>query len=388
MDNRKVILAGRPQFYQKIDPNFPCGFRMGEAPFFPRFLTPTSLAKNRWGREHPVCPGDLIRAKSHRKATAYPGSASWDHRQEVSPYWRKMDMNLQHLKVVEHPAGATQVDLDVRDKRLNVLSEEVFADLDQVIRDLAKAPKERPIFLRSGKEKGFVVGADLRRLKELTEPEAVDRFLKKGQETMRAWAHLPNPTIAWVKGMALGGGLELALSCKYLLVSQGPNVQLGLPETKLGLLPGWGGTQLLPRRIGFEAALTMLLTGEPIDENRALALGLADGTWVPDSESTQLESWIETIHQKKGENLPTRPTQTELQAQRARFDESLPLWSQLLGGTVEEEILRARRAILSAVFTGVEKGIEAGLDEERKQFCPLVGDPKVQAHLDRFMPKK
>jgi 3-hydroxyacyl-CoA dehydrogenase/enoyl-CoA hydratase/3-hydroxybutyryl-CoA epimerase len=299
-----------------------------------------------------------------------------------------MDMNLQHLKVVEHPAGATLVDLDVRDKRLNVLSEEVFADLNFVIRDLAKSPKERPIFLRSGKEKGFVVGADLRRLKELTEPEAVDRFLKKGQETMQAWVQLPNPTVAWVKGMALGGGLELALSCKYLLVSQGPNVQLGLPETKLGLLPGWGGTQLLPRRIGFEAALTMLLTGEPIDENRALALGLVDGTWSTDSESAELESWIEAIQQKQGQSLPKRPTHTELRAERARFDENLPPWSQLLGETVEEDIVRARRAILSAVFTGLEKGIEAGMDEERAQFCPLVSDPKVQARLDRFAPKK
>jgi len=297
-------------------------------------------------------------------------------------------MEFQHLKIVEHPSGAILVDLDVRDKRLNVLSEEVFADLDEVIRHMAKSPKERPIFLRSGKEKGFVVGADLRRLKELTEPEAVDRFLKKGQETMRAWAQLPNSTVAWVKGMALGGGLELALSCRYLLVSQGPNVQLGMPETKLGLLPGWGGTQLLPRRIGFEAALTMLLTGEPIDESRALALGLADGTWATDSEAPELESWIETLQQKQGQSLPKRPTHAELQAERARFDENLPPWSQLLGETVAEEILRARRAILSAVFKGIEKGIEAGMDEERKQFCPLVGDPKVQAHLDRFMPKK
>lgn len=297
-------------------------------------------------------------------------------------------MNLQHLRVVDHPAGATLVKLDVKDKRLNVLNDEVFSELDQVVAHLGTLPRERPVFLSSAKEKGFVVGADLRHLRELNNAEALDRFLKKGQETMDSWSQLPNPTVAWVRGMALGGGLELALSCRYLLVSQGADTQLGLPESKLGLLPGWGGTQLLPRRIGLEPALKLLWTGEPVDAARAQELGLAEGSWSANEESTHLETWIETIGKNSLQPKAPRPTQKELAEQLARWDKTQPPWAELLGETVEEDIRRARLAILRAVSRGVDQGIQAGKDEERHQFWPLLADLKVQARLERFAPKK
>src|SRR5207248_4573717 len=122
--------------------------------------------------------------------------------------------------------------------------------------------------------KAFVAGADITALSRCTDQAEAVRMAQRGQQVFRKIELSGKPVIACVNGFALGGGLELALSCHFRYASK--NAKLGLPEVKLGLIPGYGGTQRLPRAVGRGRALELILTGEPIDAEEALRVGLVN----------------------------------------------------------------------------------------------------------------
>ncbi|HTG32689.1 MAG TPA: 3-hydroxyacyl-CoA dehydrogenase NAD-binding domain-containing protein [Thermoanaerobaculia bacterium] len=176
--------------------------------------------------------------------------------------------------------GIAWLRLDDPGKKVNTLSTRLFewfeAQIDQVER-------ERPegLVLYSGKPDGFVAGADLEELLALVDPADVHAMLQRGHELMERLVALPFPTVAAIHGACLGGGLELALACKRRIATEHPKTKLGLPEVQLGLLPGLGGTQRLPRLIGVPDALDLILTGRQVDARKARRLGLVDDTCSP-----------------------------------------------------------------------------------------------------------
>jgi enoyl-CoA hydratase len=166
-----------------------------------------------------------------------------------------------------------------RPQVLNALNHHVFADLKEVFSQLADDPGIRVILLTGSGEKAFAAGADINELTTL------DRGLgqslsHRGQSIFRQIETCGKPVIALINGFALGGGCELALACTLRLASS--TAQVGLPELRLGLIPGYGGTQRLPRLIGPSAALKLLLTGERVDAAEALRLRLVDEVVPPD----------------------------------------------------------------------------------------------------------
>jgi len=176
--------------------------------------------------------------------------------------------------------GIAWLRLDDPGKKVNTLSTRLFewfeAQIDRVER-------ERPegLVLYSGKPDGFVAGADLEELLALVDPADVHAMLQRGHELMERLVALPFPTVAAIHGACLGGGLELALACKRRIATEHPKTKLGLPEVQLGLLPGLGGTQRLPRLIGVPDALDLILTGRQVDARKARRLGLVDDTCTP-----------------------------------------------------------------------------------------------------------
>ena len=176
--------------------------------------------------------------------------------------------------------GIAWLRLDDPGKKVNTLSTRLFewfeARIDQVER-------ERPegLVIYSGKPDGFVAGADLEELLALVAPADVHAMLRRGHELMERLVALPFPTVAAIHGACLGGGLELALACKRRIATEHPKTKLGLPEVQLGLLPGLGGTQRLPRLIGVPDALDLILTGRQVDARKARRLGLVDDTCTP-----------------------------------------------------------------------------------------------------------
>lgn len=178
-------------------------------------------------------------------------------------------MSSPSLKIDRDGAVAT-VMID-RPERLNALDRATVAELKQVFGDLGRDPQVRAIVLTGGGEKAFVAGADISELADLDAP-AAERYATDGQELMWRLEHLGKPVVAAIGGFALGGGLEVALACTVRWAAAG--VKLGLPEVGLGLIPGFGGTQRLPRLIGHGRALEMILGGGPITAEQAMALGL------------------------------------------------------------------------------------------------------------------
>lgn len=163
---------------------------------------------------------------------------------------------------------------------LNALNVQVFADLDHVFTQLAKDSEVRVICLTGAGEKAFAAGADIKELVETTRIPG-QSLSRRGHRIFRQIETCGKPVIALINGFALGGGCELALACTLRVAAD--SAKLGQPEARLGLIPGYGGTQRLPRLIGQSAALKLLLTGERIDAAEALRLGLVDEV-VPASE--------------------------------------------------------------------------------------------------------
>ncbi|HEX5608891.1 MAG TPA: enoyl-CoA hydratase-related protein [Solirubrobacterales bacterium] len=185
-----------------------------------------------------------------------------------------------------------------RPDELNALNADLFAALAAAAEEAASDPEVRVVVIRGEGERAFSAGADLDELRGRSREEA-EEILGRGGEVISAIERLGKPVIAAVDGYALGGGLELALACTLVLVST--NASLGLPEVRLGLIPGYGGTQRLPRAIGRQAALQMMLTGEKISAREAWELGLSARPPIPADE---LEEAVEALADELAANGP------------------------------------------------------------------------------------
>jgi enoyl-CoA hydratase len=160
-----------------------------------------------------------------------------------------------------------------RPEVLNALNAPMFDELEHAFREIAAREDVRVVLLTGAGDKAFAAGADIRELQELDVPGG-ERKARRGQEVFGLIEGCGKPVIALINGFALGGGCELAMACTIRIVAE--SAKLGQPEVKLGLLPGYGGTQRLPRLVGQSAALKLLLTGEMIGAAEALRIGLVD----------------------------------------------------------------------------------------------------------------
>jgi enoyl-CoA hydratase len=159
-----------------------------------------------------------------------------------------------------------------RPEKLNALNRATLAALDARLVSLASDSALRVVIITGAGPKAFVAGADIAEFAGFTPDDAVE-YARAGQAVFDRIESLPVPTIAAINGYALGGGCELALACTFRLVAD--TARLGLPETSLGLIPGFGGTQRLARAIGRQQALELILTGRQVTAEEAVRLGLA-----------------------------------------------------------------------------------------------------------------
>ncbi|MDH5785484.1 MAG: 3-hydroxyacyl-CoA dehydrogenase NAD-binding domain-containing protein [Chromatiales bacterium] len=164
---------------------------------------------------------------------------------------------------------------DARDSSTNVLNAEVLGELEQILGQIEAEPPAG-VVIRSAKASGFIAGADVKSFVGLQQPEVAMKLIQRGQALMDRIERLPCPTLALIHGYCLGGGLELALACDYRVVEEGSSTRLALPEVRLGIHPGFGGTVRLPQLVGTLTALELMMSGRPLDARRARAMGLVD----------------------------------------------------------------------------------------------------------------
>lgn len=182
---------------------------------------------------------------------------------------------------VEVRSGVAHVVLDVPGRPVNVLTTDVIEDLVAATGDAARRAGVRALVIRSSKESGFCAGADVEAIGSVKDRAEGARLAAFGQAAYAAIERLPVPVVAAVHGPCLGGGLELALACRAIVAANEPKTKLGLPETQLGIIPGFGGTQRLPRKVGLLSALDLILTGRQLSAKKALAIELADDIVCP-----------------------------------------------------------------------------------------------------------
>ncbi len=170
--------------------------------------------------------------------------------------------------------GVGVLTIDAPGEKVNTLSAALSAEMQEVIERLETSTDVKALVLLSGKSDGFIAGADVKMLARVRTAEDGERISREGSALLCRLENLPMPTVVAIHGACLGGGLEVALACRYRLASNDPSTQLALPEVQLGLLPGAGGTQRLPRLVGMQAALDMILTGKRVRADRARKMGL------------------------------------------------------------------------------------------------------------------
>jgi enoyl-CoA hydratase len=202
-----------------------------------------------------------------------------------------------------------------RPQALNALSAALRDRLRETLAELAREQRLCAVIITGAGERAFTAGADIGEMAAV-DPGNVDRFVRHGQELMNAIEALPAPVIAAVNGYALGGGCELALACDLILASE--TAVFGLPEVDLGILPGWGGTQRLPRRVGAGRARELIFTGRRLTAAEALAIGLADAVFPPGQLLDEARALAERLAAKSPAAL--RAAKSALRAAAIRPD--------------------------------------------------------------------
>jgi enoyl-CoA hydratase len=248
-----------------------------------------------------------------------------------------------------------QVDLEVKDgiatvtfrrpEQLNALSLSVLEELDRVVSRLEQEDAILGVII-TGEGRAFVAGADITELAKLERRRGHD-FVRYGQGILSRIERLPKPVVAAINGFALGGGCEIALACHIRLASS--KARFGQPEVKLGLIPGFGGTQRLPRVIGRGIATQMLIAGGPIPADRALAIGLAN-------EVVEPEGLLDRAREILTETLANGP--------------------------------QAVASTLKAVHDGLERTLEEGLALEADLFANLCGTDEMHEGTSAFLEKR
>ena len=184
---------------------------------------------------------------------------------------------------------------DLKDKTVNILNRDMLEELSIILDELSNNNKIKALVITSKKAKNFIAGADINEIYKLKNYDDVLNKVKQGQAIIHKISSLTFPTISVINGSCLGGGLELALASNFRLAFASSDVKIGLPEVKLGIFPGFGGTQRLPRLISLQDALKLILTGKTIGYSKAYRLGIIDKVISPNKSEQEIIEFVNHI---------------------------------------------------------------------------------------------
>jgi len=281
------------------------------------------------------------------------------------------------INIEDYGDGVRAIVLDRPDSPHNFMNSEVVQELHDAVRQLAADEDVVGVVVASAK-KSFLVGGDLKELKALKTPEDAAAVIAEVQACMRDMERAPKPFVAAINGLVLGGGLEIALACTYRIVAEDPKLKLGLPEVSLGLIPGAGGTQRLPRLVGLAAALPIIVEDRQVTGAKALEIGLVD-------EAVSADTLIEQAKQAilSGMAPATQPWDREgfeipgaaLESNDGK-DILSGMWQKVR--RKKPGLEPAPEAILEAVEGGLAGSLEDGLALEQEKFAGVASSQVVK----------
>ncbi|EKO3836751.1 fatty acid oxidation complex subunit alpha FadJ [Vibrio harveyi] len=266
--------------------------------------------------------------------------------------------------------------IDVPNEKMNTLQAAFADEMKEIFAQLKDTNGVKGMIIHSLKPDNFVAGADVRMLEACTTANEAEALAKQGQELFQQLSDLPYPVVAAIHGPCLGGGLELALACDYRVCTDSDKTRLGLPEVQLGLLPGSGGTQRLPRLIGLLPSLDLILTGKQLRAKKAKKLGVVDAC-VPDT--ILLDVAKQLIEKGKNKGKKKQSTKEKLMSgsglgRKFVFEQAAKKTNEKTRGNYPATV-----AILEVIQHGLEKGFVQGQELEAKRFGELVMSSESKA---------
>ena len=281
-------------------------------------------------------------------------------------------LRFSHWQVELRPDGVLVLSFDRAGESVNTFAQDVLLELDSLLERLALDPP-KGLVLRSAKAKGFIAGADIREFAEFDRKGTIGDSIRRGQQVFQRLAELPCPTVAAIHGFCMGGGTEIALACDYRVASNDASTRIGLPEVKLGIYPGWGGSVRLPRLVGAPAAMDVMLTGRNLSASSARAMGVVDRVVAPAvlvDEAARLAL--------SGRQRPFK------QRLMGWLTNTWPVRQALAPMLVKQVARKARKDHYPAPYALIETwrrssgGIQSRLAAERRSVVKLAGTPTAR----------
>ncbi|XP_066122802.1 trifunctional enzyme subunit alpha, mitochondrial [Saccopteryx bilineata] len=272
--------------------------------------------------------------------------------------------------------------------KVNTLNKELQSEFMEVMNEIWASDQFRSVVLISSKPGCFIAGADINMLAACKTAQEITQLSQEGQKMFEKLEKSSKPVVAAISGSCLGGGLELAISCQYRIATKDRKTVLGTPEVLLGILPGAGGTQRLPKMVGIPAAFDMMLTGRNIRADRAKRMGLVDqlveplgpGTKPPEERTLEyLEEVAVTFARGLADKKISLKRNKGLMEKLTSYAMSIPFVRQQVYKKVEEQVRKQTKGlypaplkIIDVVKTGLEQGKEAGYLSESQKFGELA----------------
>ncbi len=259
-------------------------------------------------------------------------------------------------------------------EKANKLSTPNMLRLFELLLEIEKDQSIQALVLISRKPTIFIAGADISEIQKMQSGNQTAEALMKLQAVFTYLEQLPIPSIAAIHGACMGGGTELSLACDYRMVSDGPETKIGLPEVLLGVLPGWGGTQRLPKLVGLETALDMILTGKTVDGKKAKKMGLADKVVPKENLEAKAIAWATELAKTKRKSAKSGPKS---------LLSKIPGGKWLIFDQARKQVMSKTKGNYPAPLKIIETlkktyggSLEAGLKKEANAFVELVTTPE------------
>lgn len=270
---------------------------------------------------------------------------------------------------------------DDSEEKVNKLSSKNLLEIESNIDKISKDKKIKLLVIQSNKKDNFIAGADINEIKAIKDRKDAFKKVEIGQKIITKISNLKIPTLAVINGSCLGGGLELAIACKYRIATSNAKTMMGLPEVNLGIIPGFGGTQRLPKILSLEQSLKMILTGKPINAKKALKIGLIDGIINEFFAKEKISEFINKILSKKIKK-----------SRRTSFIEKVPFGKKIILSIALRNLLKKTKGHYPAPHYALEVirntqniiNINRGLEIELKAFCDLICDDISKNMIELF----
>ena len=282
-------------------------------------------------------------------------------------------LRLNHWQAEIREDGVVVLTLDRLNSAVNAMSQDVLLELGDLVERMSIDPP-KGVVVRSGKPAGFIAGADLKEFQEFDRQGTVNDAIRRGQNVYQKLSELPCPTVAAIHGHCLGGGAELALACRYRVASNDSSTRIGLPETQLGIFPGWGGSARLPHLVGAPAAMDLMLTGRTLSASAARGVGMVDKVVAP---AVLVDTAVALALSGTTRPFKQRATAWATNTWLARKILA-PQMAKQVARKARKDHYPAPYALINTWAKAGGSGIQARLDAERRAVVKLAATPTAR----------